>query len=120
MVPVKLDINFTLTNLNHDYGLIRAMAAIVIEDLPPLIRRLVSACESNDRDNVRLFAHTIKGLASNFSIEPLMRFTGALERDYLLLPRAQLGALVFDVESVEEASLAAIRHAVEMLPRVDH
>jgi HPt (histidine-containing phosphotransfer) domain-containing protein len=116
MVPVKLDLNLTLTNLNHDCDLIRAMSAIVIEDLPPLIKRLISAFESNDRDNIRLIAHTIKGLASNFAVEPLGRFTGILERDSLLLSRLEMGELVFEVESVEEPTIHAIRQAVETLP----
>jgi len=116
MVPVKLDLNLTLTNLENDYDLIRALSAVVIEDLPALIRSLSEAFDSDDRDEIRLHAHTIKGLASNFSVEPLMRFTGILERDYKALSRREIGALVFEVESIQEATICAIRQAVETLP----
>jgi len=116
MVPVKLDLNLTLANLNFDYELIRAMSAVVIEDLPSIIKSLSAAFESDDRDGIRLHAHTIKGLASNFSVEPLMRFTGTLEKDYLALSRREIGALVFEVESIQEATICAIRQAVETLP----
>jgi len=119
MVPVKLDLNLTLTNLDHDYDLIRAISAVVIEDLPALIKSLTSAFEVSDYENVRLVAHSIKGLASNFSVEPLMRFTGTLERDYLALSRREIGALVFEVESIQEATICAIRQAVETLPSHD-
>jgi len=116
MDAVKLDLNLTLTNLNHDYDLVRAMSTVVIEDLPSLIKNLTSAFESNDRDDIRLHAHSIKGLASNFSVEPIMRFTGTLEKDYLVLSRRDIGALIFEVESIEEATIHAIRQAVETLP----
>jgi len=116
MVPVKLDLNLTLTNLNYDYDLIRAMSAVVIEDLPALIKNLTAAFENDDRDDIRLHAHTIRGLASNFSVEPLMRFTGILEQDYLLLLRPEIGSLIFEIESIEEPTLNAIRQAVETLP----
>jgi len=116
MVPVKLDLELTVTNLNYDYDLIRDMSAVIIEDLPSLIKSLTSAFESNDRNDIRLHAHSIKGLASNFSIEPLMRFTGTLEKDYLVLSRRDIGELIFEVESIQEATIHAIRQAVETLP----
>ncbi len=106
--PVKLNMAVTRANLNNDAELIAAIAMVVIEDLPALVSELREAARENDAKQLRLMAHTIKGLASNFHAEPLVTLSQRLEREGDRLAPEKVQELIQEIDEVSHATIAAL------------
>jgi HPt (histidine-containing phosphotransfer) domain-containing protein len=112
-IPVKLNLGVARENLNHDSELIAEIARVVIEDLPQLVAELCRSFEENNETNVRLMAHTIKGLASNFQAEPLMHLTEKLELNLKWLTEREAGHLISGIAQASEDTIVALTEALE-------
>ena len=57
----------TLLRMGDDHDLFREMVAMLLEDGPGLLQQMALAADARDADLVRLLAHSLKGMAANFS-----------------------------------------------------
>lgn len=62
-----VDLHAALRRLGGDAELLREMAAIVVQDAPGLLAQAVAGLDSDERETAARAAHSLKGLASNFS-----------------------------------------------------
>jgi HPt (histidine-containing phosphotransfer) domain-containing protein len=111
-IPVKLNLGIARENLNNDSELIAAIAKVLIEDLPQLVAELRGSFEKNDGKHVKLIAHTIKGLASNFQAEPLMQLSEKLELEHSLLTDHEAELLISEIAQASEATINALSEAI--------
>jgi HPt (histidine-containing phosphotransfer) domain-containing protein len=110
---IRFNLSTTLTNLNGDMDLLQAIACIFHEDIPAILLALQEACARDDHNQVRHFAHIIKGMASNFHAEPLTTLARKLEsnRDFLTVSERQ--ELVFSIVSVGELTIAELKKEMD-------
>jgi HPt (histidine-containing phosphotransfer) domain-containing protein len=110
---VRFNLSTTLTNLNGDVELLQTIACIFNEDIPAILLALQDASARDDHNQVMHFAHTIKGMASNFHAEPLTTLARKLEsnRDFLSVSERQ--ELVFRIASVGELTIAELKKEMD-------
>lgn len=62
-----IDLQQALYRLGNDRQLLRELAQIYIEDAPPLLEQAAAGSAHTDIEEAARSAHSLKGLASNFS-----------------------------------------------------
>lgn len=67
--PVMI-VTSALSRLGNNRELLRDMATFFLEDSDQLLRDLLTSLDQNDTERARRHAHSLKGLAANFSAEP--------------------------------------------------
>ena len=110
---IRFNLSTTLTNLNGDVDLLQAIASIFHEDIPAILKALQDACARDDYIQIRHFAHTIQGMASNFHAEPLTTLVRKLERNCDFLTVSERQELVFRIASVGELTLAELKKEMD-------
>ncbi|MGE0609707.1 MAG: Hpt domain-containing protein [Pirellulales bacterium] len=70
----------TLVRMGQDHGLFREMVAMLLEDSPLLLGQTAAACERDDASEVRRLAHSLKGMAANFSAGRAVRAAARTEQ----------------------------------------
>jgi len=106
---VRFNLSTTLTNLNGDVELLQTIARIFNEDIPAILLSLQNASARDDHNQVMHFAHTIKGMASNFHAEPLTTLARKLESNRDSLSVSERRELVFRIASVGELTIAELK-----------
>jgi len=106
---IRFNLSSTLTNLNGDVELLQTIACIFHEDIPAILLALQDASARDDHHKVMHFAHTIKGMASNFHAEPLTTLARKLElyADFLSVSERQ--ELVFRIACVGDLTIAELK-----------
>ncbi len=94
----------TLVRMGQDHDLFREMVAMLLEDGPQLLQQEIDACHRRDADEVRRLAHSLKGMAANFSAGRGVRAAALTEQ---LAGREDWVAI--------DASLPELRDALEEL-----
>ncbi|MBL8850138.1 MAG: Hpt domain-containing protein [Planctomycetaceae bacterium] len=74
LVPADagIDLPAALSRLGGDAELLRELALIVVQDLPEVLRGVHAGLKARDHESAARAAHSLKGLAANFS-EPAAR-----------------------------------------------
>lgn len=109
MAEITFDLEKTRRNLNGDVDLIRSVAEILIEDLPKVVANLRTAATVENEPGVRQAAHTIKGMAANFTAQPLMEFARQLECTSCGASSLDLKAAVDAIGTITERTIAALQ-----------
>lgn len=109
MTGISFDIEATMRNLNSDMDLIRSVAEIVIQDLPKVVAEMKAAATAHDERKLHQAAHAIKGMAGNFTAQPLMELARQLESGHFdTSPHEELAA-VLALEKMAIRTLAALQ-----------
>ena len=114
MTDIELNLTASLRNLADDRDLMQSIGQIVIEDLPSLLENLCSAATRDDRSAVRHAAHAIKGLAANFSAQPLIHLATQLESGFQLLESKQSAELADEIREVGQETVVTLRTALDI------
>ena len=109
MTEIKFDIEATRRNLNNDTDLIRAVAEIIVQDLPKVVAELKVGVNTQDKRKLRQAAHTIKGMASNFMAQPLMELACQLESGRFETSSQDELAAVLGLETIANQTLLALQ-----------
>lgn len=110
---IRFNLSTTLTNLNGDMELLQTIACIFNEDIPAILLALQDACARDDHNQIRHFAHIIKGMASNFHAEPLTTLARKLESNDDFLTVLQRQELVFRIAGVGKLTLAELQKEMD-------
>lgn len=70
----------TLRRMGYDQQLFREMIALILEDGPKRLQDVQDAFAANDAKKMHHAAHTLKGLAANFSAQRAMDAAALVER----------------------------------------
>lgn len=96
-----------LSRLGDNRELLRDMAAFFLEDSDQLLRDLQASLDSNDTERARRHAHSLKGLAANFSADPCAEAAYVVEdasrKGDANTARAYLGRLQAEVIRLKDA-----------------
>jgi len=98
-LPV-LDVEEALARVMDDRELLEEATALLIHDVPHVLRALREALGSGDTEEVRRRAHALKGAASNLSAKQMVRASRDLEQR---AEHGDSGELSGGVERVEAA-----------------
>jgi two-component system sensor histidine kinase/response regulator len=78
--PPLLDLDAALTRLGDDAELLRDLIGFFFEDSPPLLEQLQQAVAERNANVIERAAHSLKGLASNFSGQRAVQAALRLEK----------------------------------------
>ncbi|MGQ0636821.1 MAG: Hpt domain-containing protein [Planctomycetaceae bacterium] len=108
--PKTCNLSAALARLGGNVPLLKSLAGFLDEDAPGLLRRLKSAAEQRDGDELHRAAHSLKGLVINFDAE---RAAGAAERLERIGSLGDWGHAEEGVREMEEA-LATLGQELKM------
>ena len=103
-----LDLNAALTRLGDDAELLRDLIGFFFEDSPPLLEQLQQAVAERNASLVERSAHSLKGLAANFSGQRAVQAALRLEK----MGHANDLAHSADALTTLQNELAALRGAL--------
>ncbi|MFO0788252.1 MAG: Hpt domain-containing protein [Pirellulales bacterium] len=107
-----LNIEATLTRFGGDEQLFREMAAILLDDAPPLAEELKQAVERRDAASIRAKAHALKGLVLGCGGERAGQAAQQIEDAGHHAKLEHVDAQFIELEQELQQLLAAIRSNV--------
>ena len=100
----ELDLPSILARLGNDRSLLDELIDIYITDVGPLIQDLTEAIDERDAERSTRAAHSIKGLASNFGVNPVTSAALKIEKQ----------ARVGDWTEIEQSISELERHTTSL------
>jgi HPt (histidine-containing phosphotransfer) domain-containing protein len=98
-----------LERMGFDKQLYEEMVRLLLEDCPRRLAELKAAVEARNLELAKHAAHSLKGLAANFSANGAVRTAAAIERDALDGRWDQIAAKTSQLLADFEAFLQAVR-----------
>jgi len=89
----EFDLNKALVLMADDMALYKEMSQIYLSDYPQYLIQLQSAISQNDKELIRRYAHTIKGMLSVFCVPEIADIAKAIELDEVGDPQLALNEL---------------------------
>jgi hypothetical protein len=113
--PVTMSLESTLEALDYDASRFAAIALVVVEDLPLLVEELrLAVADGNDQLALSML-NAIKGLASNFRADPLLRLVIAFDLAYSGLSAARKESFISEIRDACDGTVRALENAIESL-----
>ncbi len=75
----RIDLESALANLGGDAELLREILALFLDECPRLISQIEDAIDRSDSQSLKRLAHSLRGVASHFSLKMLVEATAELE-----------------------------------------
>lgn len=107
---LTFDFASALTNLGGDRDLFRVLADMFAEDVPQEIAEISDSLAAQDWERLQLHAHTLKGLCSTFSAEPMRKIAQQLEAGAKAVrAHSELQQLVAELRALEQETVTKLQ-----------
>jgi two-component system, sensor histidine kinase and response regulator len=113
VMPNIYDHAASLRRMGNDNDLFGEMADLLKTDAPALLQVLKSAHQSGDAPGMQRAAHTLKGLAANFSAERAVAAAAEAERLAKAQQCAGMPAAIISLEESLDELIAALAPTLE-------